>query len=78
MQCDYDSHKKLLDTAEYLHFDSFFTHADFDEPILTDFEQYQFYIPQRYHEFLTDGYGDYMTIPPEDKREVHDFDAEWV
>ena len=78
MQCDYDSHEKLLDTAEYLHFDSYFTHADFDEPILTDFEQYKFYIPQRYHEFLTDGYGDYMTMPPEDKQEVHDFDAVWI
>lgn len=75
---DYDSHEKVIDTSEYLRFDTYLTHEDFDHPILTDFEQYRFYIPQRYHEFLTDGYGDYMTLPLEEQREVHDFDAEWV
>lgn len=78
MRVDYDSREKVIDTAEYLHFDTFLTHEDFDDPILTDFEQYRFYIPRNYHDFLTAGYGDYMQLPPEDAREVHDFGAEWV
>lgn len=77
-QVDYDSREKVIDMAEYLHFDTWLTHEDFNDPILVPFEQFQFYIPQRYHEFLTAGYGDYMTLPPEDAREVHDFDAEWL
>lgn len=75
---DYDHHEKVLDISDYLHFNTYLTHDDFDHPILTDFEQYQFYIPQRYHEYLTDGYGDYMTPPPENEREIHGFDAEWI
>lgn len=75
---DYDSHEQVIDTSEYLRFDTYLTHDDLDHPILTDFEQYQFYIPQRYHEFLTAGYGDYMKIPSESNQEVHDFDAEWI
>lgn len=78
MQCDYDSHDKVIDTAEYLHFNTYLTHEDFDDPILMKFEQYEFNAPRRYHEFLTSGYGDYMQLPPEDKREVHDFGAEWI
>ena len=76
--CDFESHTKVIDTSEYQHFDTYLTHEDFDDPILADFEQYRFFIPRRYHEFLTAGYGDYMQLPPEDKREVHDFDAEWI
>ena len=78
MQCDYESHEKVIDTAEYLHFNTYLTHEDFDDPILMRFEQYEFNAPRRYHEFLTDGYGDYMQLPPEDQREVHDFGARWI
>ena len=30
-----------------------------------------------YDEYLTNLYGDYMKLPPEDKRVFHDFDA-WI
>lgn len=40
----------------------------FDEMIEVDFEGYKFMAPARYHEYLTRRYGDYMQLPPEDKR----------
>ena len=38
---------------------------------LHKFEEYEFYIPDGYHEVLTKCYGDYMTLPPEEKRITH-------
>ena len=35
------------------------------------FEGRKSYIPNGYHEYLTNLYGDYMQVPPEDKRERH-------
>ena len=40
-----------------------------------EFEGYTFCIPEGYEEFLTAFFGDYMTLPPEDKRVVHDFEC---
>ena len=37
----------------------------------TDFEGYQFSIPQDYEHFLITQYGDYMQLPPEDERINH-------
>lgn len=45
-----------------------FDKSDFDEYIEKDFENYKFYIPQKYHYILTHIYGDYMQLPPEDQR----------
>ena len=36
-----------------------------------EFEGHEFNIPARYDDFLTHFYGDYMTPPPEDKRQTH-------
>lgn len=35
------------------------------------FEGFKSYIPNGYHKYLTNLYGDYMQIPPENKRERH-------
>ena len=35
------------------------------------FEGEKAYVPNRVHEYLTQLYGDYMTLPPEEKRERH-------
>ena len=40
-----------------------------------EFEGRTFCIPKGYHEFLTAFFGDYMTLPPVDKRVVHDFEC---
>lgn len=42
------------------------------------FEKYQFSTPKNYDEYLSNLYGDYMKLPPEEKRvSHHDFKAYW-
>ena len=43
----------------------------FEEYINTEFEGYEFRIIKRYHEYLSSLYGDYMKLPPEEKRVTH-------
>ena len=46
----------------------------FEDPVLLDFEKYQFFGPKNYDEVLTACYGDYMTPPPESDREsTHEY-----
>ncbi len=40
----------------------------YGEPVLLEFEKYKFPAPERWEEVLTQFYGDYMTLPPEDER----------
>lgn len=42
-----------------------------EEFIKVPFEDEIFPIPKHYHEFLTKAYGNYMEIPPENKRKTH-------
>lgn len=39
------------------------------------FEEHDFNVPSNYHEYLTNLYGDYMQVPPEDKRITHNMKA---
>lgn len=41
---------------------------NYGTPIRLPFEDGVFFAPEHYHEVLTLGYGDYMQLPPEDKR----------
>jgi len=43
----------------------------FGEPVLYEFEGTRFYGVEKADEYLTRLYGDYMTPPPEDKRNGH-------
>lgn len=43
----------------------------FDTMVLSRFEDTEFYIPVRYDEILTALYGDYMKLPPIEKRTPH-------
>lgn len=43
----------------------------FEELIDVEFEGLKFYAPKRYHEYLTYHYGDYMKLPPEEKRKPY-------
>ena len=50
----------------------------FEELMLIDFEGRKFYAPKNYHEYLTTYYGDYMKLPPVEKRQSHHFyEAYW-
>lgn len=43
----------------------------FGEPRLVKFENAEMYIPQDYDAYLTQLYGNYMQLPPEEKRKSH-------
>lgn len=45
----------------------------FDELIMMDFEGHSFYAPQNYDDYLRTYYGDYMELPPVEKRQSHHF-----
>lgn len=42
-----------------------------------EFEGHKFHAPSNYQEYLTNLYGDYMKLPPEEKRVRHGFTAWW-
>ena len=43
----------------------------FRDFVYVDFENYKFKAPVGYNEYLTSQYGDYMKMPPEDRRHNH-------
>lgn len=43
----------------------------YDEPVLKEFEGHMFYVPRDYDLWLSSFYGDYMTLPPIEKRRTH-------
>lgn len=43
----------------------------FDNRVKMRFEDDYFYVPAEYHKLLTQEYGDYMQLPPEEKRIYH-------
>ena len=45
----------------------------FDNRILMQFEDTELYMPREYDKILRSMYGDYMTLPPEEKRKSHGF-----
>ena len=45
--------------------------SDYEDVVLLDFEDRKFPAPVGYHDILTNMYGDYMKLPPEDKRVTH-------
>lgn len=47
----------------------------FGVPIEVEFEGCKFKAPKRYHEYLSTQYGDYMQLPPVDKRLPHNMNA---
>ena len=45
--------------------------AGYDKPVKVQFEKGEFNAPSNYEEYLSNLYGDYMKLPPEDQRVVH-------
>lgn len=46
-----------------------YNRTDFCDVIEGDFENQKFLIPKEFHKYLTRRFGDYMKLPPEDKRQ---------
>ncbi len=49
--------------------------SEYEVPTLVEFESRQFPTFSCWEEYLTNLYGDYMTLPPEDKRKTHDMNV---
>lgn len=49
----------------------------FDSSLLLSFEKESFEVPILYREYLENTYGDYMQLPPVEKRIGHSFEAYW-
>lgn len=49
----------------------------FGKPITMKFEDTQFYGVEKTHEYLSTVYGDYMKLPPKEKRHTHIIDMYW-
>ncbi|MCI8744234.1 MAG: LicD family protein [Lachnospiraceae bacterium] len=47
------------------------------QTIYGEFEEYKLRIPQGFDQYLTQCYGEYMRLPKEEERIIHQFDAEW-
>ncbi|MBQ7223883.1 MAG: LicD family protein [Erysipelotrichaceae bacterium] len=77
--CRYDEHAKGIDVVAWAwkSYKQYLTHEDFDEPVMVEFEGHQFRAPKNWDRYLKNQYGDYMKLPPEEDRKVHDFHAEW-
>lgn len=43
----------------------------YGNPVLLEFEGRKYYAPEKYTEYLTHLYGDYMQLPPEEKRNAN-------
>lgn len=43
----------------------------FDNAVYVEFEDTELPIPEGYHRYLTKAFGDYMTLPPPEKRQNH-------
>ena len=52
-----------------------FTIEEFYDFIKVPFEQYEFRIPRSYDKYLRSIYGNYMEMPPENKRKTHGLKA---
>ena len=73
--CSYDSARQVADVIERKYVP--LSREDFDLPIELPFEKYTFFAPKDWNGYLTRAYGNYMQMPPADKRVTHDIMAEW-
>ena len=54
-----------------------FLRSDFEGDQKLSFECVMMTVPKEYKKLLTQSYGNYMELPPENKRVIHGFDA-WM
>ena len=64
----YEGATKWFGGAATPYYDKVFDFDMFDNPIDMNFEDYRFLVPKEYDKYLTLNYGNYMQLPPEEKR----------
>ena len=75
---DGKEHVFLFETSQGERVKERFLASAFDEVVLHNFEDRKFYIMTGYDEYLTKAYGNYMQLPPVEKRYTHNIvDAYW-
>ena len=68
----YRKAKKVIMISDLDHpRDEIIDRVDLEEAVLSDFEDAQFFIPRNADRILTNIYGDYMKLPPENQRVCH-------
>lgn len=71
--------KYLFETSQGERLKEPFLASAFDEVSLHDYEDRKFYVMSGYDEYLSKAYGNYMQLPPEEKRYTHNIiDAYWL
>lgn len=78
MKFSYDESRHVGDTTERNKHFIRMDRSDFDEAYEVPFEKYCFRIPKGYDAILRQCYGDYMVLPPPEKRMTHDINVEWI
>lgn len=57
--------------SQYSYYKQCMPREIYGKPTLVEFEGRQYYAPEHLHEYLTRIYGDYMQLPPEEKRKAN-------
>lgn len=78
MRWSFDSSDRVGNITEFDFFGESFPKDDLTEPVLLPFEDAEFYAPRNWDAWLATYYGDYMKLPPEEKRMTHDLNAKWA
>ncbi len=73
---DFDSSNYVGEVSEGFSYKARIERKDYDEDVVM-FEGRRYIAPKGKDKLLTQIYGDYMTLPPEDKRIQHEFKAYW-
>jgi len=68
---DYDSAKKVCCVAFGSKYNQPIDKTIFEKGVLWQFESKQFYVPAGYDQYLKSVFGDYMKLPPIEKRVTH-------
>ncbi len=76
---DYNSSNYVYVSGGGYHIKEIYSKDVFANPVLVEFEGESFNAPKEWDKYLHQLYGDYMTLPPEDKRvSNHKFFAEFI
>ena len=74
-QYDYDSSKNISQYSDLIDGPIIYDKKDFEDFVLVDFEDSQFYAVKGYDHLLRQIYGDYMQLPPEEDRQPKQY---WI